>query len=74
MTKQGSTNSQAARQGSDVITEEMIDAGIEQFLRDYPETGAGDLLDRRMVSRIYRAMRAVSLGLAGQIKSVNEAA
>lgn len=34
----------------------MIDAGVEQFLREYPETGTGDELDRRMVRRIYVAM------------------
>jgi hypothetical protein len=41
----------------------MIDAGVEQFLRDYPETGTGDGLDRRMVGRIYGAMRAASFGI-----------
>ncbi|MEA2976218.1 MAG: hypothetical protein QOF19_1738 [Alphaproteobacteria bacterium] len=42
-------------------TTEMVDAGVEQFLRDYPETGTGDELDRRMVRRIFEAMTAASL-------------
>jgi hypothetical protein len=57
LTKQSDKIPSAPRQGSARdISPEMIDAGVQQFLRDYPETGAGDELDRRMVARIYDAM------------------
>jgi hypothetical protein len=74
LTKQGSANSHPARQGSETVTPDMIDAGVEQFLRDYPETGTGDALDRRMVGRIYEAMRIASVGIAGKAAAVNQAA
>ena len=65
MTKQAPTNSQAARPasgaGAPAITPDMIDAGLYQFLREYPETGTGDELDRRMVARIYEAMLEASV-------------
>ena len=42
------------------ITAEMIEAGLYQFLREYPETGTGDELDRRMVVAIFKAMQSVA--------------
>jgi len=35
----------------------MIEAGVSVFLDSYPETGAGDRLDREMVRDVFIAMR-----------------
>jgi hypothetical protein len=44
------------------ITFAMEEAGIEAFLENYPDTGAGDFLDRRMVREIFAAMAKVRAG------------
>ena len=38
------------------VTPEIIEAGLEVFLSDYPDTGVGDVLDRKMVRGIFLAM------------------
>ena len=62
------------RDRPEAITPDMVDAGIKQFLRDYPETGTGDELDRRMVRRIFAAMAGASVRIAGQFTSLDETA
>jgi len=41
-----------------VVTPEMIEAGIDEFLKAYPDTGCGDRLDAEMVRSIFLAMAA----------------
>lgn len=51
---------QAGTGDEDEVTPAMIDAGVERFFCAYPAVGAGDDLDRRMVSDIYRVMRRLA--------------
>ncbi len=44
------------------ITPEMIEAGMEVFLGAYPDTGAGDTLDREMLVELFLAMLGESRG------------
>lgn len=42
------------------VTPEMIRAGLDVFLGEYPDTGAGDRLDRDMIAAIFKAMMRAS--------------
>jgi hypothetical protein len=44
------------------ITVAMEEAGVEAFLESYPDTGAGDFQDRRMVREIFVAMANARAG------------
>lgn len=66
MTKQATNPSSSDVQakacaGAPVITAKMIEEGLTQFLREYPETGTGDVLDRKMVENIFRSMTQASI-------------
>lgn len=44
------------------VTRAMEEAGVEEFLCHCPDTGAGDVLDYRMVREIFVAMAMASEG------------
>jgi hypothetical protein len=50
------------------VTRAMEEAGVETFLEHYPDTGAGDFQDYRMVREIFLAMATVSVS-AGSNKA-----
>jgi|HubBroStandDraft_1064217.scaffolds.fasta_scaffold1640190_1 hypothetical protein len=41
--------------GAPKITDEMVEAGLEVYLRHCPDSGLGDSLDRRMIAEIMSA-------------------
>lgn len=38
------------------LSDEAIDAGVSELMADYPDSATGDVLDRRLVERIFRAV------------------
>ncbi len=63
LTDMGNSPTKGRQAGAGVeITPAMVVAGVEVFLGAYPDTGAGDTLDREMVAEIFLAMLAESRG------------
>jgi len=56
-----------SRQAGIEITDEMVEAGLDELLAVYPETIIEDALDRKMVKRIFTAMISASRVDASQV-------
>lgn len=64
---------QAGAETEIVVTPDMVEAGVGEFLKSYPDTGTGDQLDADMVTAIYRAMAASRFsGTGSQLRGLDD--